>query len=89
MLCNGQRADILTSSSPSTDGKSHFIGCSDWCRAEEWEHIYMPIPYMVDETILAQLMNNQPVNSPDVDNYEGGCSTFIHPQHGKQKFCSQ
>lgn len=74
---------------PSTDGKDHFVGCSDWNKVEEWEHIYAPIPSFVDEAILFQLMNNQPVNSLDVDKYEGACSTFIHPRHGKQKYCSQ
>ena len=68
---------------PSADGKIHFIGCTDWRKVEEWDHIYAPIPAPIDETILFQLMNNQQVNSPDIDKYEGGCLTFIHPQHGK------
>jgi hypothetical protein len=49
----------------------------------------MPIPSAVDEGILFQLMNGQPIMSPDLIVYEGSCSTFLHPQHGKQKYCSQ
>ncbi|KAF8231855.1 hypothetical protein L208DRAFT_1398188, partial [Tricholoma matsutake] len=37
--------------------------------------------------ILFQLINGQPVTSPDLIVYERSCSTFLHPRHGKQKHC--
>ncbi|KAF8229928.1 hypothetical protein L208DRAFT_1401356, partial [Tricholoma matsutake] len=36
--------------------------------------------------ILFQLINSQPITSPDLAVYES-CSTFLHPWHGKQKHC--
>jgi hypothetical protein len=74
---------------PSAEGKAYFVGCSKWTTGERWEHIYAPIPSAVDEGILFQLMNGQPITSPDLIVYEGSCSTFLHPRHGKQKYCSQ
>jgi len=74
---------------PSTEGKMHFIGCSEWLKTEWSEHLYAPIPSIVDETILFQLMNGQCIESPDLIRYGTGCSTFLHHHHRKQKYCSQ
>ena len=76
---------------PSVEGKAYFVGCTKWANAERerWEHIYAPIPASVDESILFQLMNGQPITSPDLLTYGRGCATFLHPRHGKQKHCSQ
>ena len=54
-----------------------------------FEHLYAPIPASVNETILFQLVNNDPITSDQVGQYEGPCFSFRHPRHGKQKKCSQ
>ena len=89
MLNNVSGNDKYGAQPPSTDGKHHFVGCTDWRKAEKWEHLYIPIPSWVDEAILLQLVNNKHINSLDLAEYEGGCSAFVHPRHGKQKYCSQ
>ena len=55
---------------PSTDGKEHFVGCSEWIKAEEWEHIYALVPSCVNETIPPRLVNGECVESPDLSQYE-------------------
>ena len=74
---------------PNIHGKNHFVGCTHWCAGEKFEHLYAPIPTSVNETILFQLINNDPITSNEVGQYEGPCFSFRHPRHGKQKKCSQ
>ena len=74
---------------PNVQGKNYFIGCTRWCAGEKFEHLYAPIPTSVNETILFQLINNDPITSNDIGQYEGPCFSFRHPRHGKQKKCSQ
>ncbi|KAG6818394.1 hypothetical protein H0H93_005275 [Arthromyces matolae] len=85
--CVGTAVLKPLSNPPSPDGKKYFVGCSKWERGSKFEHLYAPIPAGVDEDILFQLMNGQPVESPDLQLFEAGCSTFLHPRHGKQKNC--
>jgi hypothetical protein len=74
---------------PNVHGKNYFIGCTQWRAGENFQHLYAPIPASVNETILFQLMNNDPITSDEVRQYEGSCFSFRHPRHGKQKKCSQ
>ena len=84
-----QITNYFLEQAPNVHGKSHFIGCTQWRAGENFEHLYAPIPASVNETILFQLMNNDPITSDEVRQYEGSCFSFRHPRHGKQKKCSQ
>ncbi|KAG6807418.1 hypothetical protein H0H92_007610, partial [Tricholoma furcatifolium] len=75
------------SNAPSSDGKNNFVGCSLWKKSEKFDHIYVPLPSQIDEAILFQLMNGREVTSMEVEVFEAGCSTLIHPRHGKQTMC--
>ncbi|KAG6848485.1 hypothetical protein H0H93_016592 [Arthromyces matolae] len=85
--CVGMAILKPLSNPPSPDGKKYFVGCSKWERGSKFDHLYAPIPAGVDEDILFQLMNGQPVESLDLQLFEAGCSTLLHPRHGKQKHC--
>jgi hypothetical protein len=74
---------------PNVHRKNYFISCTCWHAGENFEHLYALILASVNEMILFQLMNNVPITSDEVRQYEESCFLFHHPRHSKQKKCSQ
>lgn len=72
------------------DGKSHFIGCSNWSAYDthtlDVHHRFTAIPHNVVEDCMLRFFAGEPVddNSSDdeeSDELENGCQHVVHPQH--------
>ncbi|KAF7293393.1 hypothetical protein MIND_01116300 [Mycena indigotica] len=56
--CPGHAIMILLSHGPNQLGKIYFIGCSEWHPSQRFEHIYIPIPANINETMFKFMFDN-------------------------------
>ncbi|KAJ7727651.1 hypothetical protein DFH07DRAFT_782395 [Mycena maculata] len=73
-----------------SNGKSHFIGCSNWEKQDGISHRFTKIPASVRVSILIQLFRGEAVEIEDDDVVTGPCPQIVHPSHlPNNKICSR
>ncbi|KAJ7158444.1 hypothetical protein C8R46DRAFT_1289908 [Mycena filopes] len=64
-----------------SNGKTYFIGCSNWSDDDDLAHRFTKIPREVREPILCQLFKGEEVDAEDMQIIEGPCPQIVHPSH--------
>ncbi|KAJ7264698.1 hypothetical protein C8J57DRAFT_1512046 [Mycena rebaudengoi] len=64
-----------------SNGKAHFVGCSNWVDGDGLSHRFTKIPAAVREDILRQLFRGEEIVVEDAEIVEGFCSHIVHPSH--------
>ncbi|KAJ7491609.1 hypothetical protein B0H11DRAFT_1911874 [Mycena galericulata] len=64
-----------------SNGKNHFIGCSNWFDNDGSDHRFTRIPVQVRESILLSLFKGEEIVVEDNEMVEGHCSQIVHPSH--------
>ncbi|KAJ6609718.1 hypothetical protein B0H10DRAFT_1954356 [Mycena sp. CBHHK59/15] len=83
----GGRAILRKFSQGKMNGKTYFIGCSNWAHGDSAQmskiHRFVPIPSAVWESILLKLFKGEPIDDEDNDTevLAGSCMQIIHPSH--------
>ncbi|KAJ6612225.1 hypothetical protein B0H10DRAFT_1952502 [Mycena sp. CBHHK59/15] len=83
----GGRAILRKFSQGKMNGKTYFIGCSNWAHGDSAQmskiHRFVPIPSAVRESILVKLFKGEPIDDEDNDTevLAGSCMQIIHPSH--------
>lgn len=73
-----------------TNGKAHFIGCSNWSLDDGLSHRITRIPSNVRESIVIKLFKGEIIDEDDDDHVDGPCRQVFHPSHlPKGKKCRE
>ncbi|KAJ7440049.1 hypothetical protein FB451DRAFT_1191835 [Mycena latifolia] len=81
--CAGVPTLIRLSKGPSAHGKLFFVGCSDWSRAQQYDHRYWPIHANVDVEVLRFVMENHGQLPPgEAISENATCVLTVHPRVG-------
>ncbi|KAJ7811448.1 hypothetical protein B0H13DRAFT_2383902 [Mycena leptocephala] len=71
-----------------SNGKTYFVGCSNWSDDDGLDHRFTKVPREVREPILFQLFRGEEVVVEDTEIVEGPCPQIVHPSHlPKNKEC--